>query len=173
MLTLDHDPKSYHLILVDLVHIIQIQIGYLSKWYYILIIVSFESCGVDTLHTIAHISRNFQIHYDLWNLTQVNPLPKKILWPYSHHQLQYHSYLSTKNNSDTILIPYPYYINPHCPVHIYSNYKWVNWVICVVSQIIGCALAIVVMIYSTSHHIYISHDYPIGLLNYLPNVIHI
>jgi hypothetical protein len=73
MLTLDQDPKSYHLILVDLVHIIQIQIEYLGKLYYILIIVSFESCGVDKLHTMAHISRNFQIHYHLWTLAQVNP----------------------------------------------------------------------------------------------------
>jgi hypothetical protein len=38
MLTLDHDQKSHHLILVDLVHIIQIQIEYLSKLYYILIL---------------------------------------------------------------------------------------------------------------------------------------
>jgi hypothetical protein len=57
MLTLDHDPISFHHILVDLVHIIQIQIEYLSKLYYILIIVSFESCGVDTLHTLAHLSK--------------------------------------------------------------------------------------------------------------------
>jgi hypothetical protein len=57
MLTLDHDPISFHLILVDLVHIIHIQIEFLSKLYYILTIVSLESRGVDTLHTIAHMSR--------------------------------------------------------------------------------------------------------------------
>jgi hypothetical protein len=58
---------------IDLVHIIQIQIEYLSKLYYIMTIVFFESCGVDTLHNIAHMSRNLQIHYHLWTLAQVNP----------------------------------------------------------------------------------------------------
>jgi hypothetical protein len=63
----------------------------LSKLYYIQFIVSFESCGVKTLYAIAHISRNFQIHYNLWTLDQVNLFfPNIILWPCTAHQLQYH-----------------------------------------------------------------------------------
>jgi hypothetical protein len=50
---------------MDLVHIIQIQIEYLSKLYYILIIVSFESCGVKILYILTHMSRTIQIHYHL------------------------------------------------------------------------------------------------------------
>jgi hypothetical protein len=59
------DSISCHIILMDLAHIIQIQIEYLSNLYYILIIVSFESCGVRILYTIAHMSRTIQIHYHL------------------------------------------------------------------------------------------------------------
>jgi hypothetical protein len=71
ILTLYHDPLSFHITLVDLVHIIQIQIEYSSKLYYIQIIVSFESCGVKILYTIAHMSRTIQISYYVW--TTISP----------------------------------------------------------------------------------------------------
>jgi hypothetical protein len=38
-------------------YIIQIQIEYFNTLYYILIMVSFESCGVQILYTIVHMSR--------------------------------------------------------------------------------------------------------------------
>jgi hypothetical protein len=59
------DSILCHLVLVDLVHIIQIRIEYLSKLCYILFIVSFCSSSVEMHYTIAHMSRIVQIHYHL------------------------------------------------------------------------------------------------------------
>jgi hypothetical protein len=66
ILTPYHDPISCHPTLVDLAHIIQIQIEYLSKLYYILVNVFLESCDVGIHYTMAHMSRTIQIHYHLW-----------------------------------------------------------------------------------------------------------
>jgi hypothetical protein len=65
ILTFQLDSILCHLVLVDLVHIIQIRIEYLSKLCYILFIVSFCSPSVEMHYTIAHMSRIIQIHYHL------------------------------------------------------------------------------------------------------------
>jgi hypothetical protein len=149
------------------------QIGYLSKWYYILIIVSFESCGVDTLHTIAHISRKFQIHYHLWNLTQVNPLPKKILWPYSHRQLQ----ISFKpihqdhfwHHLDPISLLHQ---TTFSSSHIFKLQLSYSSNMCCIPNywFFSCYSGVDILHFTPHIH---TPCYPIGLLNYLANVIHI
>jgi hypothetical protein len=65
MLALDHAPKSYHLILVDLVHTIQIQIEYLSKVCYVPNNEVSEPCSADTTYS-----------YSMLYISTLNPILK-------------------------------------------------------------------------------------------------